>query len=122
MKKLCRRIGCGTIALDNGYCEKHQADYKEREKNRKQFRSYGYKSLYHSPEWRRFRKQFLLENPFCEECGRPANTVHHETDHKGNVHLFFNNRFHALCASCHSKIRHSHPRGEVKSLEIRGGR
>lgn len=99
MKKLCKKIGCGNFSVKNGYCIDHQSEDRQ-----KSYRSYKYKNLYYSKEWRAFRKQFLSDNPLCEVCGGKAPTVHHEINHKGNEFLFFNNRFHAMCSSCYSSF------------------
>ena len=120
--RMCKIPGCAKIAdTSTGYCPDHRETgerlAREREARRSGFRSYQYKHLYHTKEWRTFRARFLAEHPVCERCGGPADTVDHETDHKGDISLFFNNRFHALCRRCHSMKPET---ARLSSRETRG--
>ncbi|WP_417745078.1 HNH endonuclease signature motif containing protein [Rosistilla oblonga] len=59
--------------------------------------------------WRRERRAFLAENPYCAEHLRRgkirlAQCVDHIIPHRGNKRLFWNRRnWQSLCNSCHSK-------------------
>lgn len=63
--------------------------------------------LYRTPRWRRFRESFLARNPLCVYClereiVEAATVVHHGTPHRGDMFLFWNNDFKALCETCHN--------------------
>jgi 5-methylcytosine-specific restriction protein A len=58
--------------------------------------------------WQRNSKQYLKENPLCDECYKahrltPATVVHHIVDHKGDDTLFWDsaNNWIGLCKPCH---------------------
>lgn len=59
--------------------------------------------LYDTARYRRRRKVFLQNHPFCP-CGALAEEVDHIEPHKGNRALFFDEtNWQALCKSCHSR-------------------
>ncbi|WP_145285003.1 HNH endonuclease signature motif containing protein [Rosistilla oblonga] len=59
--------------------------------------------------WRKERRAFLAENPYCAEHLRRkqirlAQCVDHIIPHRGNKRLFWSRRnWQSLCNSCHSK-------------------
>jgi 5-methylcytosine-specific restriction protein A len=58
--------------------------------------------------WRRLRKAWLAEHPWCEECFKQgfyvqAEQVHHRVPHRGDVDVFWESPLESLCASCHSR-------------------
>ena len=64
----------------------------------------------YSRRWERFRASFLAANPLCEFCLprgeiRPATVVDHDLPHRGDLELFWNNTFTALCAKHHSSTK-----------------
>jgi 5-methylcytosine-specific restriction protein A len=76
-------------------------------------RGYGYR-------WRRFREQYLFQNPLCVHCQAsgihtPANEVDHIKPHRGDSVLFWDiENLQPLCKSCHSKkTRHEQQMGLV---------
>jgi hypothetical protein len=56
--------------------------------------------------WTEFRKLFLIKHPKCELCGASAQTVHHHhlSDNAKDYMNLDEERFHALCQSCHRFI------------------
>ena len=61
----------------------------------------------YSAQWDKFSKSFLRANPLCEFClckGRKtaATVTDHDLPHRGDVELFWDNSFSALCSACHS--------------------
>jgi 5-methylcytosine-specific restriction enzyme A len=75
------------------------------------------KDWYSSKRWRKFRLQFLHENPLCQFCkqdGRlaPATVVDHVDPHKGDIVKFWQGPFQALCKAHHD--------GAKKSAEMTG--
>ena len=62
----------------------------------------------YSRAWRRLRKTWLAEHPWCEECLKQgfyvqAEQVHHTKPHRGDVDVFWECPLESLCASCHSR-------------------
>lgn len=63
-KKFCAKAGCNTlIDFDKTYCDKHKSKYQWR-------KSYEgkYLQFYHSKEWKKQSKLFLLQNSLCVKC------------------------------------------------------
>lgn len=61
-------------------------------------------------KWEAFRKAFLYRNPLCEYCSTPerivpATVCDHDLPHEHDPHLFWNNTYTALCASCHNSTK-----------------
>lgn len=61
-------------------------------------------------EWDAFSLSFLEAHPLCEYClpaGRiePATVTDHDIPHRGDMHLFWDNTFTALCAPCHNRVK-----------------
>lgn len=107
---LCHYPGC-EIITQNYYCEKHKliSEQRKKEHTKQLFKgtqrkeSASYNNLYHTSQWRKLRKDFLIEFPYCVKCGNKANTVDHILDHKGNESLFWNKKnLQSMCSSCHS--------------------
>ena len=69
-------------------------DKKERNQESNKF--------YHSVEWKKVRTIVLNSNPFCVECGKPADTVDHKIAIKnGGAKLDLEN-LQSMCKSCHN--------------------
>lgn len=102
LKKFCPRTNCKeVIAINQKYCDKHQAEYEQRraeslrrsnrkyDKTVRQTRDKQYYSFYHSDEWER-TKQFInhrykglcLYSYFVDKKIVQADTVHHITEIK----------------------------------------
>jgi 5-methylcytosine-specific restriction protein A len=103
-KKICR---CGKlIDVNEKLCPscKKRRDLRIKEYDKQRGSSYerGYDS-----RWRKYRKQFLKQNPLCVECLNknkymPATVVDHIIPHKGDVKLFWDTKNHqSLCKKCH---------------------
>ena len=81
-------------------------------------RLYGWK-------WHKASRAFLVINPLCKRCEQrghatPANTVHHNPPHNGNLNLFWDeSTWEAICPPCHARVREDKVR---KSLRIDKGR
>jgi len=103
--KPCKYPGCPRLT-DGSYCREHQALVNRQYDQR--MRSRPATEFYHSSEWRRKRRSFLLEHPFCEECRRNgrltrATLVDHIIPIKMGGSLLDEGNLQALCASCHSR-------------------
>ncbi len=75
------------------------------EGNRLSARQRGYDT-----QWDKFREGFLASNPLCQYClGRgttePATVVDHDLPHDGDIELFWNNTYTALCKQCHDSTK-----------------
>lgn len=104
IKRECKKIGCYNLTTNaDGYCDQHRKDkWTVSDEKRKSSVERGYNT-----EWRKYRKEFLLQHPLCEDCLskkilRTATVVDHIVAHKGNEFLFWNTENHqALCKQCH---------------------
>jgi 5-methylcytosine-specific restriction enzyme A len=93
----------------------------------------GTKSKARSPEaaawqalydykWRKYRLQFLTDNPLCKMCAEegminPATVVHHKIAHKGDRELFWRRSNHEpLCAPHHDSTEQAREKGTVRPL------
>ena len=66
-------------------------------------RGYGHR-------WTKFRKAFLSANPLCEYCLpkgtiKPAEVCDHDLPHGGDMQLFWDNTYTALCKHCHDSTK-----------------
>ena len=96
-KRPCSYSGCPELTSVY-YCETHQKKMdKEYNKRRGSSASQGYDA-----RWRKARKIFLNEHPFCNVCGRVATVVDHIKPHKGNMVLFWDrSNWQSMCKTCH---------------------
>ncbi|WP_210256075.1 HNH endonuclease [Chelativorans sp. Marseille-P2723] len=84
-------------------------EQRERDRDHDSKRVPAVRALYRSKRWRRERMAFLRAHPLCIECRRhdvirPATVVDHIDPHRGDEAVFWDRtRWHALCASCHSR-------------------
>lgn len=63
------------------------------------------RSVYHTPEWLKARREFLDLHPWCK-CGTKANTVDHITPHRGDMTVFWNrSNWQPMCFPCHQRKR-----------------
>lgn len=101
--KPCAYPRCKNYATNKGYCQDHQQQTRQYDKERGNAHQRGYDA-----KWRKAREYFLSENPLCVMCqqqGRitPANVVDHIQPHKGNQDLFWDEaNWQPLCQSCHN--------------------
>ena len=102
----CRHPTCGAYLKTPGYCSAHastalnrHADYDQRRRDR------DLKQFYDSAAWRAVRAARLANQPWCSNCHRPANTVHHVKPAKDFPDLRLDPaNLDCLCASCHSQL------------------
>jgi 5-methylcytosine-specific restriction endonuclease McrA len=78
------------------FCYKHGA-YENNRPPRQHNR------FYYTSEWKKARKEFLLEHPICVCCGRPAVIVDHVVPIKDGGDPLEPSNLQALCWSCHSR-------------------
>lgn len=110
-RKICRHPGC-SVLTEGAYCDKHEiVNKKQVSKSRIKYdntrgsaskRGYDYK-------WRKYSKQYRLENPLCVMCEKEGRlTLAECVDHKKAVTgpddpLFWEPTNHqGLCHKCHS--------------------
>lgn len=96
-KRMCSKAGCHEYALDGCY---YCAAHKPKSAVKSEF---AY--MYNNAWWKRSRAWLRQpEHSWCEICGKPADTVHHKIEHKGDWGLFWDeNNWQAICKSCHSQ-------------------
>lgn len=95
LKKPCAFPGCPNLT-DNHWCEEH--GYLETDEHRSGSRN----GFYMSPDWKRKRKEYLDEHPFCVMCGRPASMVDHIVPIRQGGALLDDGNLQSLCRACHS--------------------
>lgn len=111
--KLCSYPGCRCpVAFGQKYCARHKAAGERREQRKKaeldKRRGSSSKRGY-GAQWRKARLFFLINHPFCVECGKKgilkaATDVDHIIPHKGNQELFWDeDNWQPLCHECHSR-------------------
>lgn len=70
------------------------------------------RSWYSTERWRKRRRAFLRQHPFCVECRKEnkplsqclADTVDHKIPHRGDYELFWaESNWQSLCGSHHSR-------------------
>ena len=121
IKKLCCHMGCPRTRLEgHRYCEKHLDDedkdnerYTEYLKNK--YTQQGSRlpedkqAFYNTSRWRKMRRDFLKENPYCVYCGSLADQVHHDFPEKYNYYneeeFYDVSHLVSVCAECHRRIR-----------------
>ena len=95
-KKPCAYPGCPNLT-DTRYCDEHKSLETD------EWRSGSRNGFYLSPEWKRKRKEFLDEHPFCASCGRPAEVVDHIVPVRQGGALLDDDNLQSLCQACHSR-------------------
>lgn len=101
---------CGNVVAAGVQCpcqRKRERERKARaERNRPSARARGY-----DRHWEAERKAFLIANPTCKRCGKPANVVDHIRPHRGDQRLFWDrSNWQPLCTSCHSRHKQAQER------------
>lgn len=103
-RKACSHPGCPKVHTNKGlFCTAHMKPVDDSYRPNAADRGYG-------PDWQRYRKQYLIANPWCvcDECragkALPANVVDHIVPHKGDMKLFWDTRNHqAMNKMCHDR-------------------
>ena len=64
-KRECKKVGCHVLTDSaDGYCEQHKKEkWAAGDERRKSARERGYDT-----QWEKYRKEFLLQHPLCEDC------------------------------------------------------
>lgn len=100
MKRRCAIHGLWDktdLMLSCPECKKINNKIYDRNKRDKESNKF-----YHSVEWKKVRLIVLNNNPFCIDCGKPADTVDHIIAiKKGGSKLDVNN-LQSMCKSCHN--------------------
>ena len=100
MKRICPIHGLWDktdLILSCPKCKK--INTKNYDKNKRDKDS---NKFYHSAEWKKVRILVLNKNPFCVECGKPADTVDHKVAiKKGGAKLDIEN-LQSMCRTCHN--------------------
>ena len=59
---------------------------------------------YRTERWKRMRRAYLAEHPYCEHCGALAVDLDHIIPHRGDSNLFWSRgNWQGLCKGCHSR-------------------
>lgn len=111
IKKLCNKVGCGNLIPRNQnppYCDEHLPQIKKYKSQLRRQKRSKYDDFYDSSSWKHMRDYILSKNNYiCEECRKPADTVHHiiylKLDEGWNLRLKESNLM-AVCRGCHNKI------------------
>ena len=107
--RACSHPGCPAVATKHGRCAEHQRqEYALRDSPSRR----GY-----DRRWKKVRRMFLNEHPFCFDCGHFATEVHHATPKRNGGEDSAENLT-ALCKSCHSRRTAAEREGGVESLRI----
>lgn len=61
--------------------------------------------FYNSQPWRRLRKWFINQSPFCAVCGKPGQCVDHIKPRQLGGESYDTANLQTLCNSCHAKKR-----------------
>lgn len=119
IKRLCLAPSCSRFRDgDSKWCSVHRPKYEaEAEKKKQEYLSMRRKTitperqkLYGSAEYKRRRKLFLEQNPFCQYpgCNMPSTDLHHDWPVGYNYwnEQDFNDESHwvALCGEHHRQI------------------
>lgn len=116
-RKRCKTSGCPNLHRnENGYCDvcnaRRSATYRYRRimatdtpmERRPSANERGYGS-----RWRRFAKDFLIKNPKCAICGKPAKVCDHKNipapvmlDMYGSFSMD-PDEYQPLCVSCNTR-------------------
>lgn len=130
-RRPCARPGCREWATDaSSYCPLHFAEWQERRQKEREEQRQSYlrqcdkrrespaKRGYNSA-WNTARKGYLIQNPICVMCGRPATEVDHIIPHKGDYKLFWDvTNWQSLCHECHSQKTYSEVQAARKQKRI----
>ena len=100
-RRVCRGRGCGDVTANaSGYCDRCESAGRNESvlaRSRKQTDPF-----YLSPAWRKFRRWWIMRNPVCARCDRPAEMVDHIIPiSAGGAKLDVGN-VQSLCWRCHA--------------------
>ena len=131
IKRLCTHPGCNRFRLDgHTVCEKHLSDEEAREQRKKEYLAKKYdwsnrqrtlnpeRRKFYGARWRKARKLFLENHPYCscEGCNQMAMEIHHDWPvgyDYWNEHDFYDStHWVGLCRYHHQQI--SNERREKK--------
>ena len=130
IKRLCLATGCCRYRLDNSlYCEKHQYLQEERDKKAEERKMNFYRNLprsnsefYGTSRYKKERKLFLDQHPYCIRCGATATELHHDWNTKDYLHnedMFFDqSHWIPLCHDCHTLVSNRKAMNKSTSLNV----
>ena len=99
--RVCSRPGCANLITGRGsLCVEHE---RQAHRQREARRIRPQRSPYDDPRWRKFRKDYLKDYPFCVDCGRAASHVDHIIPIKDGGAFLDRNNVQSLCRSHHGK-------------------
>jgi 5-methylcytosine-specific restriction protein A len=88
---------CPHRAVYRGVCEFHRKQRERERYERKGGRLYDRR-------WRAESKAFLAAHPFCADCGEAAAVVDHDTPHRGDAAIFWDqSRWVTRCKRDHDR-------------------
>ena len=61
------------------------------------------KEFYNSTKWRKLRKTYISEHPFCVKCGRFAKIIDHIVPIKQGGEKLNKENLQSLCLACHNE-------------------
>jgi 5-methylcytosine-specific restriction protein A len=100
-KRICPMHGLWDKTEKQPRCPKcktiRDKSYDKNERNQES------NKFYHSSSWKKLRTIVLNNNPFCVECGSPADTVDHIVSIKSGGAKLDSNNLQSMCKSCHNK-------------------
>lgn len=101
-KRVCRVSGCGAATdRPDGYCEACNAAGKNESAESRKHKQTD--PFYLSPEWRRYRRWWLVLHPLCVFCGHPGQMVDHVRPIKDGGERLDPKNTQTSCFRCHNR-------------------
>jgi 5-methylcytosine-specific restriction protein A len=105
LRKPCGQVGCPALTHDR-FCPQHTQRYQKQLTSERP----DYHSMYNTDRWRKLRRLYLNEHPFCcDPFGThgsklvQADVVDHVLPHRGDYDLMWSDsNLQALCSACHA--------------------
>lgn len=133
LHRLCKHTNCPRFRLEGSdFCSVHQADQIEKDKRMEERKLNFFRNLprsnsefYGTSRYRKERKLFLDQHPYCIRCGATATELHHDWNTKDYLHnedMFFDqSHWIPLCHDCHTFISNRKANKNSSSLNIYTG-
>lgn len=105
MRRPCSELSCPELSVPgSAYCAEHKiqkdAEFKARSREYDQGRN---QYAIYDAEWRKFRKKYLREHPYCDECGGPAELIDHIKPLSQGGEKYDPKNLAPKCWRCHSR-------------------